>query len=135
MATVIRRGDDELFDIPLINPQTGQPRNLAGHAVWVTAKRSPDDPDEEAIYQHYIHVGLDGQVIAAKGMSIKDDDPALGVVVEHLTAAESAQLTPETVQYDVQVMLPNGLIKTSILGEDETIVPDWTRAIEAPGGA
>lgn len=132
MANIVIRGDDELWDIPLVSPGTGNPIDLSGHAVWVTVKTGTDVEDDQAIYQHYINIALDGTVIAASGMSIKDDDPALGIVVQHLTAAESALINEGKYTYDVQVMLPNGRIKTPILGDSEQIVPDWTRAITPP---
>lgn len=132
MASLVTRGDDELWDIPLVSPGNGSPIDLKGHAVWVTVKTSPDASDEEAIYQHYINIDLNGDVIASKGMSIKDGDTALGIVVQHLTAAESALLNEGMFSYDVQVQLPDGLIKTPILGDSEMVVPDWTRAVTAP---
>lgn len=132
MANIVIRGDDELWDIPLVSPGNGSPIDLSGHAVWVTVKTGTDVEDEQAVYQHYINVAMDGTVIAASGMSIKDDDPTLGVVVQHLTAAESALINEGAYTYDVQVMLPNGRIKTPILGDAEQVVPDWTRAITPP---
>src|SRR5690554_544219 len=123
MSSLVVRGDDEFWDIPLVSPSNGNPINLSGHAVWVTVKESPSDADDQAIYQHYIEVDLEGDIVTAQGMSIKDDDPATGVVVQHLTAAESALLATESYTYDVQVMLPNGTIKTPVLGDPETVVP------------
>ena len=132
MTSIVTRGDTGDWEIPLTQTSNGQPYPLNGMAVWVTVKRDVADPDEDALYQHSIHVALDGTVIAADGLAIKDDDPSLGVVVQVLPPEVSATFDPGSYQYDVQVMLPNGKIKTPINGDPETVVPDYTRAIVPP---
>jgi hypothetical protein len=135
MSTIIR-GDTTYWDIPINRPASegGGPMPLNGLTVWVTVKANPNDPDESAIYQHWITIDESGAVTGSEGMSIGPDGPEAGVIVERMTAAESAALATGTYTYDVQVMLPNNDIHTPILGASETVEADWTRATTRPGG-
>ena len=131
MADVVR-GDTSIWRIPILNAETLEPHNLTGCTVWVTVKENQDDPDNEAIYQHYMNVDGSGNVTESQGMTIGDGGAAAGIAVQELTPAESALLTPGNYVYDVQVMTADGRIHTPINGEMESIVGDLTRAIERP---
>lgn len=135
MSTIIR-GDTTYWDIPINLPASegGGPMPLNGLSVWVTVKANPNDTDESAIYQHWITIDSSGNVTGSQGMTIGPDGPAAGVIVEMMTAAESAMLETGSYTYDVQVMLPNDDIHTPILGASEKVETDWTRATTRPGG-
>ena len=132
MSDPIVRGDTALFTIPIVNAETLEPHDLSGCTVWVTVKAHPDDPDNEAIYQHSMTVDGSGNVTHSEGMTLGDGGAEAGIAVQELTPAESALLTPGNFTYDVQVMTADGRIYTPILNEKEEIVGDITRAITRP---
>ena len=131
MADVVR-GDTSLWRIPIVNAETMEPHDLTGCTVWVTVKANEDDPDNEAIYQHYMNIDGSGTVAESKGMTLDVGGAEAGIAVQELTQAESALLTPGNYVYDVQVMTGDGRIFTPINGETETIVGDITLAITRP---
>lgn len=125
----IIRGDDTFWDIPIPRPGSTDPYPLAGCTVWVTAKpaRDSDIPDTSATWQHTITINGSGDVTASDGLTLGTDGAVAGIVIEHLTAAESAVIAPGSYKYDVQVKDPAGLI-TTVLSGIENVVGDITRA-------
>lgn len=133
MSRVIR-GDTERYTIPLVDPETLEPYPLHGCTVWLTTKKGPDLPDSEALYQHWITLDADGTVTGAEGLALGPDGAAAGVLVQELAPAETVDFDPGAYTYDIQIMLADGAIETPVLGDHETVVSDWTRAITRPGG-
>ena len=131
MADPVIRGDTAIWRIPIVNAETTDPHDLTGCTVWVTVKENQDDPDNEAIYQHYMNVDSSGDVAESQGMTL-ETDAAAGIAVQELTPEESVLLEEGSFTYDVQVMTADGRIHTPINGETETIIGDITRAIERP---
>lgn len=123
------RGDDVFFDIPIHEPGSTNPYDLRGCHVWVTAKpaRDADVPDSEAAWQHSLTVNGAGDVTASDGLALGPGGAEAGVIVEHLTAAESAALSVGGYRWDVQVKDAAGLITTVAKGLD-TVEGDITRA-------
>jgi hypothetical protein len=129
--TRVVRGDTTIWDIPIVDT-SGEPYPLNGCSVWVTVKASEGDVDEDALYQHFIEIDADGEVVSSSGLSLGVGGAAAGVLVEELTPAESAAFIPGRYSYDVQVLLSDGRIYTPIRGENETVHPDWTNSVTIP---
>lgn len=125
----IIRGDDVFWDIAIPLPGGSDPFPLAGCTVWVTAKpaKQTDIPDADAAWQHSLTLNGSGEVTASHGLTLGEGGAAGGIVVEHLTAAESETIAPGSYRYDVQVKDASGVI-TTVLAGSETVVGDITRA-------
>lgn len=135
MSDMITRGDTELYDLPLFD-QFGNPFDLTDCTVWVTCKENSEDPDEDALFQHYIVIDEHGSVVDSKGLYLVDDDPTLGQLVERISPEESTAFDLGNYVLDVQVRFPSTVvpgeydIETPINGEPVEVVFDITRALE-----
>lgn len=97
------RGDDREFTLTLT--EDGLPMNLTGATLRFTAKRSINDPDTAAVITKTV----------GSGITI-DADPTSGIVVVALLAADTADVTRQTVLvWDVQVVR-GGKTRTVVAG-------------------
>jgi hypothetical protein len=123
MSETIIRGDTVSWRIPILN-SNGTALALQGCTVVVTSKRHPDDVTP--FFRHHITISAGGVVTTSSGMALASGGASAGIVVETITALESAAFTPGTYSYDLEVRLADGRVYTPILGETFTVVADYT---------
>lgn len=116
---VMKRGDTTPFLIT-ITDYAGQRIDLTGYTVWLTAKRSVDDSDVNAVFQlstTNAKIVLSDQTAAA----------TKGQAVAKPAAADTSSLSiDETLFFDVQIRL--GTDTFTPVDGIITIVRDITRA-------
>jgi hypothetical protein len=143
MSDTVTRGDTAHWKCKLVDRVTGDPIDLSGYSLWLTAKSAPsnDMDDSDAVIIHYIEVSAGGAVTDSNGFVLGGIDPetgltvagaASGVLTETLTDEESTLLALGTYLYDVQVMTPTGEVYTPVNGQPIAIVTDITRRITIP---
>jgi hypothetical protein len=123
----MRRGDTPDLDIVVKEPPTyeGQPFDerspfdLSGCDIWLTAKRSPDDADVDAIFQLSTD---DGTITIADAIN--------GLCTAQPLASQTSGLTKDTQGfYDVQVRTADVEPRTyTVLNGQIVITRDITRA-------
>lgn len=119
----IRRGDDESFEIDLLNADE-QPVDLANLTVWFTIK------DYRYAYHGFVDMSdslayvqawwsNDGTETVSHLMSVRQGSSLVnGLLTVDLTPEHTSILPiEENIVYDVQVKLPNGKIKTWLSGQ------------------
>jgi len=113
------RGDTSILNLAVT--QDGVPVNIAGATIWMTAKRSVEDPDTKAVFQ------------AKTPDDIEIVDGAAGLAKITIPAGATASVIlehnqPLNLAYDVQIKTATGIVST-IDGGTVTLLPDVTRAI------
>lgn len=127
MTTLIR-GDSKYFRIPFTHPVSGEPFDLTGCDIWVTAKRNPNNSDAQAIYQHTMRVDGSGTVTASNGLSL-ETTAAAGVVIQRISPEESKLFLVGKQFVDVQIRHNGTDVSTPVLGDTDDVVIDVTHAI------
>jgi len=106
---------------------------LVGYSnIWFTVKDYHTDPDTASIIQIEKTAGLlyiNGAAASdPENGSLVVTDEASGDVTINLAAVETAQLSPRSYYYDIQILLDTGVINTLIIGIFD-VLPDYTRSI------
>lgn len=100
--------------------------------IWFTVKDYHTDPDTASIIQIEKTAGLlyiNGAAASdPENGSLVVTDEASGDVTINLAAVETAQLSPRSYYYDIQILLDTGVINTLIIGIFD-VLPDYTRSI------
>lgn len=107
--------------------------SLTGYSnLWFTVKDYHTDPDTASIIQIEKTAGLlyiNGAAASdPENGSLVVTDEASGDVTINLAAVETAQLSPRSYYYDIQILLDTGVINTLIIGIFD-VLPDYTRSI------
>jgi len=110
----IRRGNDEVLKVTIVDAN-GVIQNLTGAALHFMAKRSLNDADDRA-------------VLDISGAGIDIPLPANGIAFIKLPAVVTADLTPGSYDYDVQMIDSAGKVSTPVSGL-LTVEGDVVRAI------
>lgn len=114
---MIVKGDTPSWTITLFNAE-GDPLDLSDHTVTVTFRVKPTDA--QPAFQHFIRLNPDGTVDDSHGMALGPGGFASGVIIETMTAAESALMPAQDykgdleVRYGTQVHTPLHNIKESV---------------------
>lgn len=147
MSDGLIRGDNYSWTI-VFTDENGQPADLAGMLIWLTAKPTASDlaDDSDAVISHAIQFDAAGNVVYADGMypgrandvGVVTPLPASdGVLAEVLTEAEITLLSAITapLKWDLQIKRPNdvptGWVKTLLSG-NITVEADTTRRETMP---
>jgi hypothetical protein len=120
-------GDSIDWSIPLVNDD-GAPFLLRGVTVVCTCKRHTSEPDSAALFRHYLTTDNAGVVTSSQGMQIGPGGPDAGVVIESLTAAETALFARGEYRWDLKVRDGDGKVHTALRGT-EAVLGSYTGAI------
>lgn len=108
------RGDTKVLTITVT--RDGQPYDLTGHTLWLTAKRTPTDADSAAVFQLSTTAGGITITNAAGGVARAEIAP---------THTESLPAVVNRLVYDVQIADGTGGVYTVASGE-LVVRPDVT---------
>lgn len=111
------RGDTQVLILTVL--QDNIPVNISGSTIWMTAKRSVDDPDSSAVFQ----------LVTPTDITLTD--PINGVAQIVIPASATQPLTIEknttiSLVYDVQIKTITDIVSTIDVG-NIIIRPDITR--------
>lgn len=113
------RGDSKTFALSLTDA-AGDPLDLTGCTVWITAKEAYTDTDAAATFQHSTDDG---------NITILDEDT--GVIAVDIDPADTTDLDGKTTRlvYDIQVEDGVGKVTTPVRGK-LVVRPDVTITTE-----
>lgn len=114
----MKRGDTGVFLLQ-VKDTNGNPYNITGGKVYFTAKRSPVEPDSQAVSQ---------LSSPASGVLITDALSGKSTARMPATATVAFPDTPVVLGYDAQLVEADGTVTTFQEGA-LTVEPDFTRAI------
>lgn len=118
------RGDDWSISLTGLGAMTGYTK------AWMTVKRSASNDDSAAILQWEKTGGLlylNGATATGTDGTLVVTDEATGAMTITLKAAASAQLSPTTYSYDVQMLV--GAVVTTLAEGKLTVTADITKAV------
>lgn len=120
MNLTMFRGDTSVLHLTVL--QDGEPVNIAGATIWMTAKRSVEDSDAKAVFQ----------VKTPDDIEITDGAGGLATITVPASATATLPLErsqPLNLVYDIQLKTATGIVST-IDGGTIMVKPDVTRATE-----
>lgn len=121
VAFTIVRGDDEVLDLQLFEPDGETKKDLTGcTGIWFTAKHHTRDTDADAVIRKALGVGV----------SIVSEQNGTATVV--VDAEDTADARPGVLVWDAQVRDAAGKIRTAASGSLK-LVADVTRAPHEAG--